>query len=328
MSFFIKMNRRMEKNMSLNGGGSAKGPEASISYKLLGLLVVAFLTGILTTLMVVNVSSETIISFKTLDLIGFTLSVCLAGASIILAFAAIGLGKSSEVVLIKRSDESIRLQNDIYIKTTEALNRIETSTDVTEKRIEDIIAGRAGYIAQETVKSAKQGADPKELEEQIKRSLRESLDFGNTAIKTSEKSRQRELREAAYQDAHAKIMFAFANKPGVKVVKMRQDGSPTSFGAALFDGIFVSNENKIGVSTFRSFTPVMGVRTFIFNALEELAKNNISKIYLVLFKDNNEELFLEIKSFLEALQKDFSNKIVLLWDDPESLVQHIASQPF
>jgi len=264
-------------------------------------------------------------SFKTLDLIGFTLSVVLSGASIVLAFAAINLGKNFEIILMNRSDESIRLQNDVYIKTTEALNRIESSTGVTEKRIEDIISGRAGDLSQKIAESTKQGAGPKEIEEQIKQSFRESLDEGLN-LKTDEKSNQKRLLEGIYQETHAKIMTTFASIPGVQVFKMRLDGKPDSSGSGLFDGIFIFNGTKIGVSTFRKDNSITGIRTFVFNVLEELAKNNISKIYLIIFKADNEELFLKTQSFLGALQGDFHDKIVLLWDEPDVLIQTIKAK--
>jgi len=191
--------------MNIKTADIAKTSEATISYKQLGFLLISFLSGIVATLLFINASFPTMTSFKTLDLIGFTLSVVLSGASIVLAFAAINLGKNFEIILMNRSDESIRLQNDVYIKTTEALNRIESSTGVTEKRIEDIISGRAGDLSQKIAESTKQGAGPKEIEEQIKQSFRESLDEGLN-LKTDEKSNQKRLLEGIYQETHAKIM--------------------------------------------------------------------------------------------------------------------------
>ena len=315
----------MKKNMNIKTADIAKTSEATISYKQLGFLLISFLSGIVATLLFINASFPTMTSFKTLDLIGFTLSVVLSGASIVLAFAAINLGKNFEIILMNRSDESIRLQNDVYIKTTEALNRIESSTGVTEKRIEDIISGRAGDLSQKIAESTKQGAGPKEIEEQIKQSFRESLDEGLN-LKTDEKSNQKRLLEGIYQETHAKIMTTFASIPGVQVFKMRLDGKPDSSGSGLFDGIFIFNGTKIGVSTFRKDNSITGIRTFVFNVLEELAKNNISKIYLIIFKADNEELFLKTQSFLGALQGDFHDKIVLLWDEPDVLIQTIKAK--
>lgn len=124
-----------------------KAPK-SISYGKLGGFVLVFVVGVVVTLIFQNAIKIESITFSTVSLVSFLFSVVLAGASIFLAITAIALGKASEQAMIHRSDESIRLQNQIFTKTTDALARIESSTGVTERRVEDIISGRIGNISQ------------------------------------------------------------------------------------------------------------------------------------------------------------------------------------
>lgn len=164
-----------------SGSASQKDKTFSISFSLLGGLIIAFLLGFAAHAIGQNVGSTDTLTFSTPELINFVLSVLLSGASIFLAVAAIALGKFSEQAMIQRSDESIRLQNEVFQKTTEALQRIESSTGVTEKRIEDIISGRVGDISQKIaqIASQKQGSEggvkPKEIEDMVRLSLMESL---------------------------------------------------------------------------------------------------------------------------------------------------------
>ena len=142
----------------------------SVTCKQLGCLIISFLLGATVAILISNARVGTSTYFSTTELIGFALTVILSGAATVLAIAAIALGKSSEQAVIKRSDESIRLQNEVFVRTNEALQRIGTSTGVTERRIEDIISGRAGdisqWVAEKAVESKRGGpTSSKELAE-------------------------------------------------------------------------------------------------------------------------------------------------------------------
>jgi regulator of protease activity HflC (stomatin/prohibitin superfamily) len=135
-------------------------------------VIVSLIIGMLSIFVIQNYLVAEKIEFNTLGLLGFVLSILFGGASIVLAFTAINLGKSSEQMMIERSEKSIELQNEVYIKTTEALKKIESSTGVTEKRIEDIIAGRVGDIASRLVDDKiVTGKDKDKLEHELRRSV-------------------------------------------------------------------------------------------------------------------------------------------------------------
>src|ERR1044071_904340 len=96
---------------------------SQISYWTLGTHTFTFLLGIIIAFMAQNLLQSETITFSTTSLISFLFGIALSAASTILAIAAISLGKASERVMIERSDASIRLQNEVFLKTTQALAR-------------------------------------------------------------------------------------------------------------------------------------------------------------------------------------------------------------
>ena len=197
-------------------------------------------------MLVTNAHTGSPSTFTTTELIGFVLSVILSGASIVLAITAIALGKYSELAIMHRSDESIRLQNEVFVKTTDAPQRIESSTGVTEKRIEDIISGRVGDISQQIAEMAIGGGkyrtrDPRNLEENIRKSLLKTIreDKGGPADieARQEKRKKREEERKMYQTAHEKALYAIANMKGIAIEKVGH-GNVSESGKELFDGIY------------------------------------------------------------------------------------------
>jgi hypothetical protein len=81
--------------------------------------------------------------------VSFVFTVALGGAAIVLAIVTLVLSRQAEDALTRRSDEGTRLQNEAFLRTADVLARIQTSTGVTEKRIEDIVSGRTNVIVQE-----------------------------------------------------------------------------------------------------------------------------------------------------------------------------------
>lgn len=137
-------------------------------------LIVGFVAGFILN----NLLVEKQLTFSTASVISFVFTVALGGCSIILAIVTTILSKQAETSLVRRSEEGIKLQTDIFVRTNEVLSKIQSSTGVTEKRIEDIISGRTAIIAQEVIdKSMPMGAErfTAEFQEKIKKDLAESL---------------------------------------------------------------------------------------------------------------------------------------------------------
>ena len=285
--------------------------EWSITYKQIGIVTVAFVLGVIVALLLSNSQSSVTSNFTTTELIGFVLSVVLSGASIVLAIAAIALGKSSEQAVINRSDESIRLQTEVFTKTTDALQAIKSSTDVTEKRIEDIISGRAGDLSKQIAELASDETESgninvKELEEKIRKSLTQSFEKKELsdsereerAKRRAEIQRKREL----YEKNHDSLLLALANKPEVKIEKFGH-GTPNTDHDPLerYDAILNKNGVKTAISTFSPIDSVRAIIRSYSEILKSLASpllsENIDKLYLIQFNDS------ESKTDISPLQE-------------------------
>ncbi len=285
---------------------SKQKQEWSVTYKQLGVIILAFSLGIIAALLFSNASVSTTTTFSTTQLISFVLTVILSGASIVLAISAISLGKSSEQSVIQRSDESIRLQNEVFQKTMDALQRIESSTGVTEKRIEDIISGRVGDLSQKIAgriatdkQEAQEGLSAQEIGEMIKRSLYQSLReegvlSGRTTLgmdeerrriememEEEERIRQKKIEE--YETFHKRLLTSLSSRNDLKAIKIGT-GEVSASGDDVFDGIYLRKDGKrIGVLDFADHHRVESVRKMTLTALYELQKGSMADVYVILF---------------------------------------------
>lgn len=316
----------------------------TVSFQMLGALAVAFLLGCAAYALIQNLSTQTPLTFSTPSIIAFVLSVLLAGASIVLAIAAIMLGKFSEQAMIKRSDESIRLQNEVFQKTTDALQRIESSTGVTEKRIEDIISGRVGDLSQRIVEitTEKQGerarVNPKEIENTIRRTLLQGLREENrmTSRTQHEEERKRmeeeekkkmqedEKRMKEYQDRHMRVLQAFSNLNGLKAMKMSH-GTTSMTGDDLFDSIFVRPDGeRLSATTFQNTHKPASLREFATNSLLELKKGSMEHIYTILF-ESNEEQEASFRDSVSVAAPELIARMTMLICPPEKIEEIIGN---
>lgn len=297
--------------------------ECSISYKQLGLLILVFVLGLITALLLVNTKTKTLTTFTTTELIGFVLSVILSGASIVLAVSAIALGKSSEQAVIKRSDESIRLQNDVFIKTTEALQRIEASTGVTEKRIEDIISGRVGDISHNIAELATgrsmRGLDREELEKEIRRSILRGVKREKSPEEEAENIKKQEEKRKRYESFHQKVMAGFSNRPDTKAEKLGH-GFTSAEGDEQFDGIFKMGNYRVGVSAFSSDVAenIDKFHDYIEGIAKNIISGNINYAVLVFDSDSSQQ---------EVILNKISKQFQLYKNNPEERISVIATHP-
>lgn len=285
----------------------------SISFKQLGLLIIIFMLGIACTLLMNNIFSNEVLSFKTTDIISFILSVVLASASIVLAIAAIHLGKSSEQAVIKRSDESIRLQNEVFVRTTEALQRIEATTGVTEKRIEDIISGRVGNLPHRLSEIAT-GQRPgirkskTEIEKEIRNALVNELTPEGLAIQEILKKKQ-----ADYKEFHQSVLSSFANRGDLKVSKTAH-GDFKAVGHDLFDGIFIKDDKSVGVSALdEEFNVPKNINDYIFNIAKAIITGEISRAFIIIknLDEKGESAFKEFFAAEMKILKDNPNENIV-----------------
>lgn len=302
--------------------------EWTITYKQIGIIVVSFVLGVIIALLFSNSQTNAITNFTTTELIGFVLTVVISGGSIVLAIAAIALGRSSEQAVINRSDESIRLQTELFTKTTDALQSIKASTGVTEKRIEDIIAGRAGEISKQLAELASDETvsgkvDIRELEEKIRQSITGTLEKEET---DEEKRKRIERREKMrkqrddYEKSHSRLMYSIANLPNTKILKIGH-GSPLPSQTepfSKFDGVFNKDGKTIAVSTFMPTNYERYVKANVGDILTNFAQgmeaDKVDQMHLVFFKTDEEDttgVLNEAEKSLSVMKDEFSSKIFL-----------------
>jgi len=297
-----------------------------ITYSQLATIFISYVFGILTVLIINNFLLEERIEFGTLGLLVFLFSIVFAVASVVLAITAINLGKSSEQIMIERSDKSIELQNEIYVKTTEALKKIESSTGVTEKRIEDIISGRAGDIASKLIDdNVVKGRNRQYLESEIKKSL------SDEPFKTKEdieKKKEEIKANKEYTKFKDQLLLDFANTEKVKSIKIG-DGSFVGHGIDLLDGFYEINGNKIGICTFFD-SELLNEKfsfdeSFIKNLLDEIITNFFSKVYFAFnAKCKLSDTYNKELQKLEGLyKKELIGKIEVIAESPDEIVKSI-----
>jgi hypothetical protein len=261
---------------------------AVVSYAVLGAHAFSFLLGILAALLAQNFVRSDSTTFSTAGLISFLFGIALSAASIVLAIAAITLGKSSEHVMIERSDASIRLQNEVFAKTTEALTRIESSTGVTEKRIEDIISGRAGELSHAIAErlggsGAAKGKTREMLEQEIKESLIGQLSESRALemrARSAEAKRDAEEAEKHYRKFQSDLLVAVASSQFGKCEKVGE-GHFSGEGPDLFDSVITINGERIGISAFGAHH-VVRLDEFIASTVQELAAGRFQRVIMAI----------------------------------------------
>lgn len=288
---------------------------ATIPLRLLGGLVIAFLLGCAAHGLARNAITGTPLSFSTPELINFVLSVLLSGASIFLAVAAIALGKFSEQAIMQRSDESIRLQSEVFQKTTDALQRIESSTGVTEKRIEDIISGRVGDLSQKIARIATEQQEvegrlgAKDIEETVRRSIYQTLreegifrgggGFGEERRRLIEAEEARQKQRREYDGMTGRLLRALSSRDDLKAVKMGR-GNVSGSGDEMYDGIYMTQEGRrIGVIDFAPHQTPETVRRGVVGALGDLQAGNVARTWVFIYDGN------------EALEKAFADGVAI-----------------
>jgi acyl-CoA hydrolase len=302
----------------------------NISLKLLGGFVLAYLLGLATHLMAKNFFSGQTLTFSTPELINFVLSVLLSGASIFLAIAAIALGRFSEQAIVQRSDESIRLQNEVFQKTTDALQRIESSTGVTEKRIEDIISGRVGDLSQKIARIATETQDTegKDVEPAIRKALYETLreegilprrpDPTMTSVDSILRARTEDESKDKYNRMSTAFMQALSLRNELKAVKMGR-GTVGKSGDDLYDGLYLrSDGTRIGIVDFAPHHQPELITRGIIGALRDLQNGNVAKVYVVFYgpKSSIEQVFEDAVSIADP---ELKKRISLVICPPEQI---------
>lgn len=299
----------------------------SVSYRSIAVILICLLLGLVIGLYV-NISKEgNATTLTPMELVGFALSILIGGASLVLAIVAISLGKLSEQALTDRGDEHLRLQTEIYTKTTEALQKIAASTDVTEKRIEDMIQGRASDISQDVMKSLHEPSrSPEEREEQIRRSIMESMRKEKTTEQRKLEQQKNAKRREVYEAAHKTLLLAFANQPHTKIIKIFEHGNPKREGQGIFDGLYSRKKETIAISTFNPGIPDDYVTEFTIKAMAEIQQGKIAALIIVLFESSEFDAATEpVQKILDLMPTNISERVVTITTTYEDAADKIKA---
>ncbi len=316
--------------MSKNEDKNSIEPK-SISYGRLGSMASFFMLGILCLLIYQNAASEKI-TLGTTEIMNFVFSVALSTASIILAVSAISLGKASEKAMIERSDESIKLQNEVFRLTNEALNRIQSSTGVTEKRIEDIISGRVGDISSKiagvldesgvTIKNRK--FIEKEIRESLMKEVAVTEDTDAEKAAQQEERRKRNEARKEYENYMNRIIISLSNNKELTALKIGH-GEFRGEGTELFDCIYKLEDKLIGISIFDSDVPfkeptinTINGSDYLKKLIIEAKKDNYSNIILISKENEYSELLQEN---IQMYNHDIAKKIAYIHGPSETVTQ-------
>lgn len=315
-----------------------------ISYRALFIGILSFIAGAAALLIFTSAVGAAQVAFSVTGIISFVFGVALSSASIVLAVAAISLGRASERTMVERSDESIRLQNAVFVKTTDALARIESSTGVTEKRIEDIIAGRAGAIAERLVEHRRTGPQTREeIENEIKESLRAELTtLRSHQLEPNEKEQEARIEEARakneawakYNKFKHKVLFHVSDQSSTKTRKIG-DGHFGASGDDLADGVFETTSGRFAICAF-STDPVLGSRfgskgeysIFIDSILKELTSGVFQKVVFVFDgKLDADSLFAkQIEKRREVVKEELIRRIAVIDGEGEEVLEAITKE--
>lgn len=293
-----------------------KFTENTISYKQILTIAISILVGIGISIVSFNLFGEEVISFSTIDFITFITSILFACASVVLAITAINLSKSSEDIMVKRSDESIRLQNETFQKTIEVLNRIESSTGVTEKRIEDMISGRVSTIASSLLENELIGSkDKKLIEDQIRKSVRSESKETTPEEKEKERKRREELKKLnhEYKVFQNDITVAVSNDAELNKVKIG-DGTFRGTGEELIDIIVEFNSQNVGCSVFyENLHDKRSLQRYLEEIFKMIDDKTVSKFIMIfniegeLYKVCNEYIMNKSK----LMKPEITNNIII-----------------
>lgn len=304
----------------------------NITVKQIIIILMSFFLGLVSILLIQNTSIGEEIKFDTLGLIGFVISILFGGASIVLAITAINLGKSSEQIMIDRSQKSIELQNEVYIKTTEALKRIESSTGVTEKRIEDIIAGRVGDIANKLVDDKLVGTrDRRRLENELRKSLTGEI-TPEELLKRKKEREEEEKSRKEYKDYKDSVLLDIANDKNTKSLRIGE-GTFGENGTNLVDGLFEINKEKVGICIFYNAPLYIkafesGIDEFLNKIAEEISNKTFDKVYLVFNEESviMDNFITEINKIKKVYKENIAKEISLISGNPKAIVEEIIKK--
>ena len=320
---------------------------------LLTTILITLVIGGVAGLLLQNVLSSHQFSLSGPGLISFVFTVALGAASIILAIITMILSRQAEDALVRRSDEGIRLQSDVFVRTNEVLSKIQASTGVTEKRIEDIISGRTNIIAQEVLEKSLHGRleldgqTIEKLKEDLAASLRSELlplvasEPRITLQRLEEMERKQEIKKGIseeWKEYRTAVVNAVQKASGGQLISETEGLFSADESEKFWDAIFDFNGTKVGfnIQIARQYSDVggsyhnifmtpQGRRRFWAKLSVRAIQDELAAVALVFNEDVTENKHFQ-KLLLMFQKMDSQFNTVLLIGSPEQIVQAVQKQ--
>lgn len=293
---------------------------SSIHYSYILVLILGVVFGVTAVILLNNYAKAETLQFSTLDLINLVFSIGLSAGSTVLAVAAIVLSKTSEQSITQRNDEGMRLQNDIFEKTIEVLGRIESSSGINEKRIDDI-SKRIGDITH------LRGPEQDRVREVIREGLTNSpLNAEDYKIREEEYRKENEFSN--------KILTDISNIQNVNALKIGS-GSFDGNGADLVDGLYKIESKSFSISTFyiksgqsaSSRFRISTYKDYILRLVDQISNGTFDKCFLVFnIPPLEDQKFSEMyQHIISSIKEEVTQKIIILHGDAEKIVNEIKA---
>ncbi len=311
-----------------------------VSVKTIVITVAAFVLGIVSVFLINNLFAKEQIVWSTGALLSLVSTVALGAASVTLTWVAHRISRDSEEKLM-----------DVFLKTNEALSSIQTSTGVTEKRMEDLISGRASVFAAEvmersaqTVPLSKESTD--KLTEELTNSLRKEL--APLLVTPAPQVAQRLARIEALQrekDVVNNHWYRFMNSivanltclPDVEVSSSVSGNLDSDDSTAFWDVLLkiagkrialgVQTKTQIDSNSFKMLENVHNRMEYLRNVTWRADQDPLDLIFIMLDKDlwQNPGL-VEIAQFFEKFNKGREKpKIFTIFGNAQSLANQVHS---
>ena len=316
-------------------------------------VAITLVLGLVGGLVISTLLSQRQISFSVVSLISFVFTIALGSAAIILATITIVLSRHAEDALIRRSDEGIKLQNEVFVRTSEVLSKIQASTGVTEKRLEDIISGRTAPIVQEAVAKSKlaEAGLNKQVIDKISKDLAESLKSEITPLvrfgpaKAEKKlaeieSKQKKSEEitARWNEFRSQVVSEVLKIGGVELISETEGDAGSEISEEFWDLLIKANGKRFGFDIhtkeqvyekeggFCGLTSKQSSRSRLIKSLSWQAfQDNIDKVFVAFDEDVwSEQGIAELVKLVDSFNSNSKRpKIVPLSGSPEEIAKKI-----
>lgn len=291
-----------------------------IHYSYLVVFIIAFALGVTSILVVKNYLQSEIINFSTLDLLNFVFSIALSASAIVLSITAIILSKNSEQSIIRQSSESKDLQNEIFSRTIETLSRIESSSGINEKRIDDI----SKKIAELPHRTG--GSRESDIRKIMRRTFLPARSYTN---RESELEAEEDKREQEFKD---EVMLGITNTERI-IAERIDEGDFNASGKELVDGLFNLDAKKFSISTFyiKSSDGVFDLfsqdtfKNYFLSLSKEISDGVFSKSFLAFNKKVEEDPdFMKLyKNTMSLLKDGVKEKLSIVSGQPREITKKI-----